>query len=235
MGIEIWAFRKLIDNIDHIRGSDVLTLGRQGMHLIGDPYNKDNLVAEHLLSRGIQPPPDNVLKGYYSEQFFLWLGASTVMSMDFSDYEGASIIHDLNLPIPNKLKDQYNFIFDGGTLEHVFNFPRAILSCIEMLKIGGVFLSVSVANNFLGHGFYQFSPELMWRIFGPNNGFNNQSVSLTFGNDVITDVVDPNISGVRQELGCTSTPNYIITIAEKTHNNSLKVLQSDYLKIWGNM
>jgi hypothetical protein len=33
----------------------------------------------------------------YSEELFEYFGAETVVSIDYSDYEGASIIHDMNV------------------------------------------------------------------------------------------------------------------------------------------
>ncbi len=44
--------------------------------------------------------------------------------------------------------------------------------------LGGHFISVTFANNFLGHGFHQFSPELYFRVFCPANGFEVESLML---------------------------------------------------------
>jgi hypothetical protein len=45
-----------------------------------------------------------------------------------------------------------------------------------MTRPGGHFLAISPANNLLGHGFYQFSPELFFRVLCPANGFRIESV-----------------------------------------------------------
>src|SRR4029079_542898 len=99
-------------------------------------------------------------KDEYSEPLFEILGAKNVQSMDFSSYENASIIHDLNNPVPKDLHKKFTCVVDGGTLEHIFNFPVAIKSCMQMLSVGGHFIGISPVNNQMGHGFYQFSPEL---------------------------------------------------------------------------
>ena len=78
----------------------------------------------------------------------------------------------MNIPISDSSKDKYTVVIDGGSLEHVFNFPIAIKNCMEMLQVGGYFISLAPANNMLGHGFYQFSPELFYRIFSKENGFS---------------------------------------------------------------
>jgi hypothetical protein len=35
-------------------------------------------------------------------------------------------VHDFNVEIPPVLDEQYSVVIDGGTLEHVFDFPMAI-------------------------------------------------------------------------------------------------------------
>jgi hypothetical protein len=99
----------------------------------------------------------------FAEPLFKTLGATQVDSLDVSGYEGANIIHDLNLPVPASLMANYDVVFDGGTLEHVFNAPLALSHATAMVKPGGYYLAENPANNFMGHGFYQFSPEFFWR------------------------------------------------------------------------
>ena len=101
----------------------------------------------------------------YAEKFFQILGASHITSFDKSDYQVATCLHDMNAPIEGSLKNRFSVVLDSGTLEHVFNFPQAIRNCMEMVKVGGHFIQITVANDFIGHGFYQFTPELMYRVF----------------------------------------------------------------------
>jgi hypothetical protein len=42
---------------------------------------------------------------------------------------------------------------------------------MEMVQLGGHFISITPANNFFGHGFYQFSPEVFYGSFSKENGF----------------------------------------------------------------
>src|SRR5438874_2194825 len=72
---------------------------------------------------------------FYADGFLRLLAAKDVISIDFSDYEHASVIHDLNQPVPQSLHQQFDTVCDFGTLEHVFNFPVAIRNCMEMLKV----------------------------------------------------------------------------------------------------
>lgn len=138
----------------------------------------------------------------WSEQFFYLLGANTVNSIDASPFEGATLMHDLNHPIPDSLRERFSLIYDGGTLEHVFNFPQAIRNCMEMLREGGWFIMYTPANNFMGHGFYQFSPELMYRVFSEENGFAIRAVLLreAVRGGRWYKVADPNVVGKRVQM-----------------------------------
>ena len=107
----------------------------------------------------------------YVDGVLRYLGAKQVDSIDASDYEGATVVHDLNLQIPLELEDGYSALIDGGTLEHVFDFPTAIRSCMRMVRQGGHLILKVPINNFPGHGFYQFSPALLFQVLSPQFGY----------------------------------------------------------------
>lgn len=172
----------------------------------------------------------------YSEAFFSFLGANKVQSLDFSPYEGAEIIHDMNLPIPTHLKNKFSVVHDGGSLEHIFNIPQALKNCMEMVKVGGHFTQVTVANNLMGHGFWQISPELNFRALSAANGFQIETLLLheNVPRGGWFDVTDPDALRSRVKL-CNSVPTYIMTIAKKVKEVeifSTVPLQSDYVTVW---
>lgn len=172
----------------------------------------------------------------YVEPLLKLFGAARVESIDNSPYEGASIIHDLNEPVPEHLKASFSCVFDGGLLEHVFNFPQAIKNCMEMVTIGGHFLGVTVANNFLGHGFYQFSPELYYRVFSSENGYVVEDMLLceTDPGAAWYRVEDPETLGRRVEL-INKRPTYIMVVARRVCTAkilSVTPQQSDYVAAW---
>lgn len=172
----------------------------------------------------------------YGERFFSLLGAKELTSIDYSSYEGANTIHDMNVPIPDALQEQFSVVHDGGTLEHVFNVPQAFKNCMEMVQIGGHFTQVNVANNYMGHGFWQFSPELLFRAFSAANGFQIEAVLL---HEVVPGgswykVTDPDEIHVRVEL-CNYAPTYILTVAKRLARTAIfspPPLQSDYVAHW---
>src|SRR5436190_15281164 len=136
---------------DGVRFGRVLTLGRQDVHLDAESWAQ--------LTRSLGPLAPAAMPAH-AEPIIRAMGASDVDAMDYSSYQGATLLHDLNQPAPDRLAEQFDIVLDGGTLEHVFNVPVALASCMRMLKPGGRFLAVTVTNNWCGHGFYQFSPEL---------------------------------------------------------------------------
>jgi hypothetical protein len=102
------------------------------------------------------------------QDIFKALGFESVDSIDISGFEGASLIHDLNVPIPCDLK-RYDLVFDGGSLEHIFNVPTALANIFNLLKVGGTVIHCLPSNNHVDHGFYQFSPTLFFDYYSTNN------------------------------------------------------------------
>ncbi len=84
----------------------------------------------------------------------------------------ASITQDISKPLRSDLIGQFDLAIDGGTLEHVFNFPAAVANLMRLVKVGGAVYTQNPCNSLAGHGFYQFSPELMYRVFSKQNGFD---------------------------------------------------------------
>lgn len=210
-------------------------IGRQGLHLDAAALNR-NLsefgwsLSETEISRLLNE------SGGYAEPLLRLLGADEVCSFDASDYEQASVIHDFNLPIDESFRNRFSVVLDGGTLEHIFNFPTAIRNCLEMIEPGGSFLGITPANNFLGHGFYQFSPELFFRIFSQQNGFSLVQMLLFEDRPDAEwfEVTDPDLIRERVTL-VNQQPVYLLIIARKQASVQLFASppqQSDYAALW---
>jgi len=164
MGVDYVLFERLCELSTRFKPKGrSLGLGRH-IFPIESAYAK--LYERALMKYGLQRKRFRYLQddGYY-ETLMRELGFGEIESMDFSDYEGASILHDLSKPIPKKLEGQFDFVFDGGTLEHVFNVPVALENVFRMLKPGGRFVSANGMNGFNAHGLYQFGPDLVWTFW----------------------------------------------------------------------
>lgn len=117
--------------------------------------------------------------GGHGEDLLRLLGAASVDSLDASDYEGATLIHDLNHELPADWAERYSAVFDGGSLEHVYDLPKALRSCMNLVCVGGHYIAASPANNNMGHGFYQLSPEFYLRSFAVERGWRLRGMFMT--------------------------------------------------------
>jgi len=98
------------------------------------------------------------------------LGFSECRSLDYSDYEKADFLFDLNAKdLPSHLENSFDVIFDGGTIEHVFHVPQALENIFRMLKVGGRIIHISPSSNHIDHGFYMFSPTLFADFYQANH------------------------------------------------------------------
>jgi hypothetical protein len=85
------------------------------------------------------------------EEYYRSFGFSEVHTLDVSDYQGATFVHDLNSPeTPEQLKGQYQAVSMGGTAEHVFFVGNTLRCAAELLAIGGIVICSGPANNWLG-------------------------------------------------------------------------------------
>lgn len=192
---------------------EMVMIGRQNLHLntiqLAETlsfFQYDATKAEGILTKN----------NTFSEGFFELIGANKIDSIDASDYEQATIIHDFNNPISPNHKGKYSLVLDSGTLEHVFNFPVAIKNCMELTKVGGHFIGIYPANNFFGHGFYQFSSELFYRVLSKENGFKIEDVLLFVDEKSTSYYSVQDTDEVHQRISFTNQkPVYLYVVAKK--------------------
>jgi hypothetical protein len=215
--------------------SKLATIGRQSMHLWPQDLRKllnrfgypcDAAAAERLFLEN---------KGY-AEPFLLHVGAKEIHTFDNSSYEGATHMHDMNEPIPQALRLQYTAVLDGGSLEHIFNFPVALKNCMEMVAVGGHFLAITPSNNFCGHGFYQFSPELFFNACSEANGFAMEHLIAFEAGPNAKWYAVANPATIQQRVTLVNkNETYLLVIAKKVKDvEPFKTApqQSDYVAAW---
>ncbi len=125
-------------------------------------------------------PGEDLIDG---RTLFMLLGADSVRVLDLSGYEGADIIWDLNSPVPDDLYNQFDLVFDAGTLEHVFDLPTALSSLVKMVSLGGTLILFNPSSGMVDHGFYSISPTLYYDYFR-TNGFGDFSCYLMEGHQI---------------------------------------------------
>ena len=175
MGIAKGAARLLLDEHFHrpFHGS-VLQLGRQHIWFSMDDlqrwaamhgvslYNVDSVSKSNIDFLREMNCIDDI-------SFFSAMGFQTVESCDASNFEGATHTIDLNHSVPESLHNQYDVVFDGGTIEHIFHLPQVYRNIYDMLKVGGRIIHSSPSTNHVDHGFYMFSPTLFYDYYTANN------------------------------------------------------------------
>lgn len=213
--------------------SDVATLGRQHLSVAPKTY------AREARRYGLPSDAAAVAAAYADRPFcdglLRTLGAIAPSSIDGASFEGATHIADMNDPMPDELANRFSTLIDGGALEHIFDVKQTFTNVGRMIKPGGHFLSISVANNFMGHGFYQFSPELFFRVFNEDNGFTIETMVLTETNDdgIWYDVADPAVVRRRVQL-VNNSKTYLMMRARKVADVEMfcrTPQQSDYQHI----
>ena len=117
----------------------------------------------------------------------------------------------------------------------MFNFTDRAQELHADGDAGGRFVSVTIPNNWCGHGFYQFSPELFFRALGPENGFS--LVEMYFADvegTAFYRVADPAAVRERVQLW-TSDPVFLLVHARRDAVRDVFATtpqQSDYVSDW---
>jgi len=226
MGFEINSLN-FLSYIKRVSGrtsfNSVATMGRQSVKALPKSYWKS-------LSMDA---------GEYCEDLLIQkFGSIKVDSFDNSNYEDATFVVDMNRPIPEKIINicgTYDLIIDFGTLEHIFNVPQALWNMSTLCKTGGQIVHVLPANGWVGHGFYQFSPELFYSVYSEKNGYSGTEVFLAnCDDDRYMYLVKKPINGSRS---CAEGDGeaYVLVRTTKqndefTHDN---IQQSDWVHRWG--
>lgn len=169
------------------------------------------------------------------KQFWHNLGFDFVSSLDYSDFEGAELVWDLNLPIHGSFSERFDVIFDGGTMEHVFNTLSVLGNIDRLLKVGGIVIHEVPSSNSIDHGFYSFSPT-MFRDYYLNVGYELIEIFLVVKKGHLAKIYEyfPRTSRTEIPENWGSWSVNVWCVAQKKHvevqNETPQ--QSKYLDVW---
>lgn len=230
-GVRLMAFIKTLNP----RINSIGMLGRQS--LLADATEIGNVFQEFEIPYTISDLQQIVNNNNgYCELLLQHLGFKKIESFDFSAFENPTHIHDFNKTIPPDFERRYDLVVDGGSLEHIFNFPIALRNLMRMVAPNGIFAAITPCNNHCGHGFYQFSPELYFSLMRSINGYKLIDI---FCHEISDDknwyrVVDPLVVNNRVHV-ITRKPTMMLVIARRVEQGELpelQIQQSDYEKLW---
>ena len=170
---------------------------------------------------------------YCEELLKAHFGAVSIESFDNSRYEHATHVVDLNKPLV--IGQTYDTVIDLGCLEHIYNAPQALRNLSKICAAEGQILHLLPANNFCGHGFWQFSPELFFSLYSEANGYRETEIFLAdAANENCWFEVKRPGNGSRAE---TSSATGVFVLVRTVRTSSFaqeNVQQSDYVHLWNN-
>lgn len=204
----------------------VLTLGRQCVKVTFEELNtiasKMNFTLHTVPNIEMSQCSKN--SRFISDKtLFEALGFSRLESIDYSDYEGASIVHDMNYEIDSSLHSQFDFIVDSGTTEHIYNIYQSHLNIHNLLKVGGVVIHHLPSNGAIDHGFYQFSPTLFEDMY-VMRGYEKITVLLHLKNNDKLFYYENNQIGHYMMKKAV----YILACATKSEKSNIAIPQQGY-------
>jgi hypothetical protein len=88
--------------------------------------------------------------------------------IDAIDFHGTERAMKLDLNEPVKLEQQYDFIMNDGTGEHVFNVFQFFKTVHEVTLPGGVMFHGMPFSGWVDHGFFNFNPTFYWDLAAAN-------------------------------------------------------------------
>jgi len=253
MGVSLHELTLLAHAVNKAEGRELgkcMTLGRQKLVLSPVPftavanstgtvtvtgYTKDNVKVDKdgEWTFKMKGRLNRYVRGDYCEKLLCEeFGAETVHSIDYSSFEGATHIADLSKPL-NSI-EQYDTIIDFGTTEHIFDVSQVFKNISVITRVGGVILHALPTNNYCGHGFYQFSPELFFSLYSETNGFSQTEVFVAdYTQQKFWVKIDAPSAGRRIKIRPSEGGMGVLVRTVKTNViKSMSVYQSDYVDRW---
>ena len=180
MGLLYQEVVNLATFIQNHQCKSVCMIGKQYIAMEAEYFKK--------LSRMFGIQVDETLNTMDSYDFFRLIGVENVSALDYSAYEGADIVFDLNADtLPNQYREKFDLVIDGGTLEHVFNQYNALNNINALVAEGGYVYHMLPCAGWVDHGFYSFSPTYFEDVYAIENGWKLDSLCLfTRFNDSIS-------------------------------------------------
>lgn len=228
MGFEIHSANFLKYALQRNQKDEAVMFGRQSIKLLPDRYLKKAFGITNRQELG--DFAEALLTRHYK--------LKNVISVDNSSYENATVVIDMNKPIPEQIKEQvegkYDLALDLGTLEHIYNVPQALYNMSMFCSSNATIVHVLPANGWVGHGFYQFSPELFFSVYSERNGYKDTEVFLVNcqNNKYWYRVRKPE-NGVRSVAEGRGEA-YVMVKTTKIKNgfNHDDIQQSDFVAVW---
>jgi SAM-dependent methyltransferase len=186
------AFMRIQDRYK-LRGGRMITIGVQDVMFSHESaaefFRKENYAFKELpesersfrksKAQTLYETIFNVKNPMHMHDLFRMLHFDKAESLDAFDADKPTILHDMNKPIEEIHKGQYDLVFDIGSMEHVFDVRMFVQNCIEMVKPGGTLMIYDAMLGWHNECFYNFQTPFFFDVFRAN-GFEDISVYLNY-------------------------------------------------------
>lgn len=254
MGIHLHAVHlltKTLPALGSLSDKTLLTFGVQDCYFTYDKVTKF-LQRHGILFTPLDPDEVKLTSGFkhlsvseskqyqqyiHQDTLFRLLGfqQANIHAMDVNQFEGAEIIHDLNVPVGESLRSRFDVIFDGGTIEHVFSPKDSLFNICRMSKVGGLAINLTPCD-YINHGFLNFNAEMFRDCYGMN-GFNEVCLKYVSRPRVMAHNLQHYLEFSPEVFQCSLQPYYVtdvFSVFRKMEERPLQIPQQGYYKtVWG--
>lgn len=249
MGFSYFHMKVITKHIDKIpRKKRCLFLGNQEIFFTAEQlikeinqHRKSKLISYESNKEVLSLRENLSVNEKYADRGFMACGAlgnlygfDECVTVDYTtDLPRVDFEHDLNKPgLSEVTGGDFDLIYDGGTLEHLFHIPNALENFLQSLAVGGRIIHSNPMNNCMNHGFYQFSPIFYHELYTSNNCEVVYSARMREEIDGSNAEISP-----MPAIEITAEENHresSIFIAEKKEEFTSLVIpqQKHYKKIW---
>lgn len=182
MGISIHQLGVFLSHKESIKGKDILAISVQYPPPIHEIKRFHKKFPNLLTKSHFNALSKTTLSSFQRTLFLEILEAKSINSIEISNEEGAEYIWNLNHDLSSEkapeeirnLGSSFDYIFEGGTMEHVSNNATYLRNIFFMLRQQGLYCFDLPSAGHLEHGFVQYSPT----FFGDLCHGNNHALSL---------------------------------------------------------
>lgn len=166
MGIDTNQLGAILSHKESIKGKDVLAISVQFPPPIDQIKNFHRKFPTLLSKKDLQRLKNTTKSSFQKTLFLEILEAKSIHSIEISNEEGAEYIWNLNHDLesdstPEEIRNlgsSFDYIFEGGTMEHVSNNAIYLKNIFFLLRKQGLYCLNLPSSGHQEHGFFQYSP-----------------------------------------------------------------------------
>ena len=130
------------------------------------------------------------------------LGYGTYVQLDINDR--ADIAWDLNQPVPDEYRNQFQMVYDAGSIEHIANPFQGCTNLLLMAKVGGRIVHSQGIGDQTDQGYWTFNPGFVLDFYRANGCVLKEIFILDLdGAEFIFKIV-PGLGGLHRYLDTRS-------------------------------